>query len=105
MKMATLRLSMADRIKRARKAAGLQQQELANAVGLTRTSISNIERGTQGLSIDLLYTISLHLNEDADVLLRDAINYAENTVDAELVRKRVANPKAADEIINIIKRS
>lgn len=83
--------------------AGLQQQELADAVGLTRTSISNIERGKQGLSIDLLYAISLHVNESADVLLRDAINYADKSVDVDLVRERVANPKAADEIINIIK--
>lgn len=103
--MATLRLSLAERMKRARMSAGIQQQELADAVGLTRTSISNIERGKQGLSVDLLYNISLHLNEDADVLLRDAINYAENTVDADMIRESVANPKAADEIINIIKRS
>ena len=83
--------------------AGLQQQDLADAVGLTRTSISNIERGKQGLSVDMLYTISLHVNEAADVLLRDAVNYADQSVDVDLVREHVANPKAADEIINMIK--
>lgn len=84
-------------------AAGLQQQELADAVGLTRTSISNIERGKQGLSVDLLYSISLHLHESADILLRDAINYADQSVDVDLVREHVTNQKVADEIINIIK--
>lgn len=93
---------MAERIRRARREAGLQQQELADALGLTRTSISNIERGKQGLSVDMLYSISAHLNESADVLLRDAINYAQNTVDVDMVRNHVMDPKAADEIINII---
>lgn len=101
----TLRSSMAERIKRARKEAGLQQQELADAVGLTRTSISNIERGKQGLSVDLLYAISQHLNESADVLLRDAVNYAEKSIDVDMVRRQVTNAKAADEIINIIGRA
>lgn len=96
---------MAERIKRARKEAGLQQQELADAVGLTRTSISNIERGKQGLSVDLLYAISQHLNESADVLLRDAVNYAEKSIDVDMVRRQVTNAKAADEIINIIGRA
>jgi transcriptional regulator with XRE-family HTH domain len=94
---------MGERIRRARVAAGLQQQDLADAIGLTRTSVSNIERGKQGLSVDLLYSISLHLHESADVLLRDAINYADKSVDIDLVREHVTNPKAADEIINIIK--
>lgn len=98
----TLRSSMAERIKRARRESGLQQQELAVAVGLTRTSISNIERGKQGLSVDMLYAISEHVNESADVLLRDAINYIEKTIDVDMVRKQVPNAKAADEIINII---
>lgn len=100
--MPTLRSSMAERIKRARRESGLQQQELADAVGLTRTSISNIERGKQGLSVDMLYAISEHVNESADVLLRDAINYAEKTVDVDMVRMKVPNAKAADEIINVI---
>lgn len=63
----------------------------------------NIERGKQGLSVDMLYAISLHVNESADVLLRDAINYADKSVDVDLVHEHVTNPKAADEIINIIK--
>ena len=102
MMMPTLRSSMAERIKRARKEAGLQQQELADAVGRTRTSISNIELGKQGLSVDLLYAISQQLHEPADVLLRDAMNYAEKSVDVAMVRQRVNDAKAADEIINMI---
>lgn len=103
MKIAALQDSLAARIKRARVDANLQQQDLADAVGLTRTSISNIERGKQGLSVDLLYSISRRLNESADVLLRDAINYAEKHEAAALVKDRVPSGKGRDEILNIIK--
>ena len=34
-------------LKRARNAAGLSQEDLAAAIGLTRTSVSNIEKGRQ----------------------------------------------------------
>jgi DNA-binding XRE family transcriptional regulator len=35
-----------------RKKSGLQQEEVAEKLGLTRTSISNIERGFQSISLD-----------------------------------------------------
>ena len=35
-----------------RKKAGLDQAEVAESLGLTRTSISNFERGIQSISID-----------------------------------------------------
>lgn len=35
-----------------RKKAGLDQTEVGEKLGLTRTSISNIERGTQSISLD-----------------------------------------------------
>ena len=34
-------------LRRARKGAGLSQEDLATAIGLTRTSVSNIEQGRQ----------------------------------------------------------
>lgn len=41
--------TLAERIKAARKNSGMTQQELADAVGLTRVSIANIESGRQRL--------------------------------------------------------
>ncbi len=38
-----------------RREAGLTQQEVAERVGLTRTSITNIERGMQHISLRQLY--------------------------------------------------
>lgn len=42
-------------LRRARKAAGLSQEDLGKAVGLNRTSVSNIEKGRQKI---LLHTFS-----------------------------------------------
>src|SRR5580704_1025560 len=42
----------------ARKDAGLTQQEIAERVGLTRTSITNIERGIQHISLRQLYLLA-----------------------------------------------
>lgn len=41
----TYRFTVADRIRAAREQAGLEQQGLADATGLSRGTISNFERG------------------------------------------------------------
>jgi transcriptional regulator with XRE-family HTH domain len=46
-----------------RKEAGLNQEELATKVGLTRTSIVNIEAGRQRLPIHVLANIAEALNK------------------------------------------
>jgi transcriptional regulator with XRE-family HTH domain len=45
-------------IKNARKAKGVSQELLGQGVGLTRTSINNIEHGRQRIMLDTLLTIS-----------------------------------------------
>lgn len=41
-----------------RAIAGLRQEELAKKVGLERTSISNIEKGKQRLSLELAFKVT-----------------------------------------------
>ncbi len=41
-----------------RNAAGLTQGELADRIGLTRTSVTNIEAGRQGLDVRTLNAIA-----------------------------------------------
>ena len=57
------------RLKKARKAAGEQQTELALAIGLNQTQISAIENGKQGTSFDKLAAICQHYNISADYFL------------------------------------
>lgn len=56
-------------IKKARKVRGLTQSDLASAVGLTRTSISNIETGRQKLLLHTFYEIARALDVDPVQLL------------------------------------
>ena len=46
------------RILATRKRANLRQEKLAEAVQLSRTSITNIERGRQKIQVDTLYAIA-----------------------------------------------
>lgn len=45
---------LGDRIRARREKLGLTQQELAEAVGLSRTSVTNIERGRQAVLVHQL---------------------------------------------------
>jgi transcriptional regulator with XRE-family HTH domain len=52
-----------------RERAKLTQDELAQRVGLTRTSISNIEGGRQKIQVHTLYAIAEALHAPVDTLL------------------------------------
>ena len=56
----------------ARKAAGLTQQDLADEVDLSRTSITNVENGNQPVSLWLLTLIAAAVNRELAELLPTA---------------------------------
>ncbi|MEU6326751.1 helix-turn-helix transcriptional regulator [Streptomyces sp. NPDC047049] len=58
-----------DRVRRARTALGLNQQALGDAVGLNRTSISNIEKGRQRVALHMLYEFAAALRVEPEALL------------------------------------
>ncbi|KAA6222950.1 XRE family transcriptional regulator [Streptomyces albofaciens JCM 4342] len=58
-----------DRVRRARAALGVNQQELGNAVGLNRTSISNIEKGRQRIALHMLFEFAAALRVEPESLL------------------------------------
>ena len=57
------------RVKKIRKAHGEQQKELAEAIGATQATISDIENGRKATSFDRLAAICQHYNVSADYLL------------------------------------
>ena len=57
------------RVKKIRKAHGEQQKELAEAIGATQATISDIENGRKATSFDRLAEICKHYNVSADYLL------------------------------------
>lgn len=61
--------AMGGRIKQARKAQHLTQEQLAEACGLSAAFLGHIERGTRKASIDTLYALCRALNVSADYLI------------------------------------
>jgi transcriptional regulator with XRE-family HTH domain len=56
-------------LRAARKRAGLTQQELADRINLTRTSVTNIERGSQRIALHQLFDLAAALgNQPVDLL-------------------------------------
>lgn len=66
-----------ERLKAAREAAGLNQSELAERIGVSRNVISMVERGQQSLATRNLVKACALLNVSADHLLgMDKLEYA-----------------------------
>lgn len=60
---------MGMKIKEARKSANLTQAELANVIGINRTTLTNIEKGTQAMRIKHLCAVCKLLKLSANDLL------------------------------------
>jgi transcriptional regulator with XRE-family HTH domain len=53
-------------LKELRKSRGYTQEDVANAVGLTRTSVVNIEKGRQRVPLHILFAISKFVNVEVE---------------------------------------
>ena len=62
------------RIKRAREAANITQEELASAVGCTAKHIGAIEKGIKTPKMETFIIIANTTGASADMLLQDLIN-------------------------------
>lgn len=62
-------MSLSKRIKETRENSGFTQQQLAEAVGVTKTAIYYYEKGQKVPSADVLKNIALALNVSTDYLL------------------------------------
>lgn len=60
-----------EHFRKLRKAAGLTQEDVAERVGLTRTSVTNIERGRQHISLHQLYLLAAAVGRNPAELLPD----------------------------------
>ncbi len=62
---------LGQRLQRARKSSGMSQAQLAAQLGLSRTRVTNIEKGTQPLQVHTLVKAARALNVLVDDLLPD----------------------------------
>ena len=72
------------RIKKAREAANITQEELAQAVGCTAKHIGAIERGLKTPRLDTFIIIANTTRASADLLLQDLINSPVDSLAGEL---------------------
>ena len=77
------------RLREERDRSSLTQEELAKRLGIARTTIANIERGRQSVSIPVLYRLASALGVSPEILLpksvgigvaEDGSAYSENLV-------------------------
>jgi transcriptional regulator with XRE-family HTH domain len=59
------------RFRQVRKEANLTQEQIAERVGLTRTSVTNIERGRQHIGLHQLYLLAAAVGRQPAELLPD----------------------------------
>lgn len=57
-------------LRKARKAKGLTQQELANRAGIWQRTVSNIETGTSGAKLDTIFDLLAALDLEFHVVPR-----------------------------------
>lgn len=77
------------RIRVGRSRVRLTQDELAQRVGLTRTSITNLELGRQKIQVHTLYAIAQALQLPIASLLPDKPSVVSSTIRDELKGKRL----------------
>lgn len=90
-----------DAVRIARDHAGMTQLELADAVGLTRTSITNLEAGRQRPLLIQAYAISQALAAPLDALLSACLEAARRDeiakLEARLAALKSSKPETAHQ--------
>ena len=90
-----------DTIRKRRKLAGMTQTELAEKVGLLRTSITNIEAGRQRAPLHVLYNICVAVGiEVREVLPTNAEALQQGMVEVEVDGKKKSVPAKAARLLS-----
>ena len=91
-----------ERVRRQRVQMDMTQAQLADAVGVLRTSIANIEAGRQKPPLHLLYKLCMELGvEVADILPSNAVISQPTTVTIEGTPKEEF-PKTAEFLMQLL---
>jgi len=70
--VAVTRDGLAGAVRKARQAANLKQEELADLMGTSTTTVSDIETGKRELTVERLYEVAKHTGRSPWELLADA---------------------------------
>ena len=91
-------------LRSARKAANLTQEALAERVGLSRTSITNIEKGRQHVSLHILFSLAAAVVvEPVELLPQKESAYKLEMIDQELLKGTELGQEGKEWLQRIIK--
>lgn len=91
------------RIREYREKANITQEQLAEAVGMTPTSVSNIERGINYPTLENFIKIANVINVSADLLLSDVIENSTSAKSCELSEKLKSLPsEKRQQILTVV---
>lgn len=76
------------RIRQIRRMKGLNQDDVAKAIGLTRTSFVNMEKGRQSISARNIHNLSKVLNISPSDIFPDTPNSISLTIEATIQELR-----------------
>lgn len=88
------------RVRQAREGRRMTQEALAKRIKMTRTSITNIERGRQKLLLHTLMDIASALSVEPSVLLPARSSASEEQIEAAL--PEALSPKAREWIRSLV---
>ena len=80
-------IEIGKRIAAARVASGMTQAELAEAISLSRTSVTNIEVGRQKILVHMLLEIAALLRVEVSKLLPQTVSEPDDLADVKSLEK------------------
>ena len=86
-------------IRSVRISAGLSQADVADRIGFTRASVSNLEAGRQKIALHLFVQIALALDVEPAKLLPDLSNHSKPGVLDDLHQHIVDVPESAQDFV------
>lgn len=96
--------AIGSRIKAAREAQHLTQEQLAEIVGISATHISVIERGVKAPKLETFIEIANALNVTSDSLLLDVLNNSLQITATELSEQiERLSPKEQKKILKVVR--
>lgn len=90
--MSSVNSRFGGKVRAARDSANMTQEQLAEAVGVSRTAITNLESGKQGTTIEMLFKLAVALKREPVSLLPK-----ESGVDSEILGK---NASAIEQLLS-----
>lgn len=95
-----------EKIAEYRKQKGHTQEDLGNALNLSRASIANFEAGTQAISIIDLYKIAIKLDEDIAAFLPkiDEVKTLIRAPEQKIKEDQLLTDEKKEKLTSIIKK-